>query len=208
MGGFRRRLTAGIFLLAAGASSQVIEFESKGLKYQTLTKAGVTLMYAHLPSHIRGYATLQVAVSNGSGGPYIIKPEDFFFERGDGQEVRASAARTVVEMLIDKGGRNDVIRLVSSYESALYGIAHMRSTNGYEARRQAALALTSVKLKAAAAASAVALVQTKLAPGDSTDGAVFFPSGGKPLGAGKLVVRTNTDTFEFNPEQKPDQKPE
>ena len=198
--GFRWRLAAGLFFLAAGALSQVIEFESKGLKYQTLTKSGVTLMYAHLPAHVREYATLQVAVSNGGAGPYVIKPEDFTFERSDGPGLKASAARTVVAMLIEKGGRNDVIRLGSSYESALYGIAHMRSTNGYESRRQQALAETSVKLKAAAAASAVALVQTKLAPGESTDGAVFFATGGKPLGAGKLVVRTNTDTFEFNSE--------
>ena len=37
-------------------------------------------------------------------------------------------------------------------------------------------------MKAAAAASALALVQTKLTPGESTDGAVFFPTEGKPLG--------------------------
>ena len=42
-----------------------------------------------------------------------------------------------------------------------------------------------------------AMVQTKLAPGESTDGAVFFPSDGKPLGPGYLVVRTNTDVFHF-----------
>jgi hypothetical protein len=59
----------------------------------------------------------------------------------------------------------------------------------------------STKLKAAATASALAMVQTKLAPGESTDGAVFFSTGGKPLGPGRLVVRTNTDVFEFNPEQ-------
>ena len=56
------------------------------------------------------------------------------------------------------------------------------------------------KLKAAAAASAIALVQVKLAPGESTDGAVFFPTEGKSLGSGRLIVRTNTDTFEFNAE--------
>jgi len=157
-------------------------------------------MYTHLPSHIREYSILQAAVSNGSGGPYVIRPEDFTFVRADGSALRATPARTVVAMLIDKGGRNDVIKLVGSYESALYGIQNMRSTNGYESRRQAALAMTAVKLKAAAAASAVALVQTKLAAGDSTDGAVFFSSAGKPLGPGRLVVRTNTDTFEFNAE--------
>jgi len=56
---------------------------------------------------------------------------------------------------------------------------------------------------AAATASALALVQTKLGPGESTDGAVFFPTEGKPLGPGHLVVRTNTDVFEFNEEQPP-----
>ena len=44
------------------------------------------------------------------------------------------------------------------------------------------------------------MVQTKLAPTESTDGAVFFANEGKPLTGGKLVVRTNTDVFEFNPE--------
>ena len=42
------------------------------------------------------------------------------------------------------------------------------------------------------------ILATKLASGESTDGAVFFPTEGKPLGPGKLIVRTNTDTFEFN----------
>jgi hypothetical protein len=36
-----------------------------------------------------------------------------------------------------------------------------------------------------------------LAQGESTDGAVFFVTEGKPLGPGHLVVRTNTDLFEF-----------
>ena len=39
-------------------SAQVIEFESNGLKYQTLTKNGVTIMYANLPSHVREYSVL------------------------------------------------------------------------------------------------------------------------------------------------------
>jgi hypothetical protein len=47
----------------------------------------------------------------------------------------------------------------------------------------------------------VALVQTKLAPGESTDGAVFLPIEAKGLGAGHLQVRTNTDQFDFNAEQ-------
>ncbi len=190
---------AAFALVCLGCSSaQVIEFESNGLKYQTLTKSGVTLMFTRLPVHLREYAIVQVAVSNGSAGPYNIRPEDFTWTREDGTEIHAAAAKSVVTVLSQKGTGNDVIKLVTTYEASVYGNSHMRSTNGYEQRRQAALAMSSTKLRAAATASALAMVQTKLAPGESTDGAVFFPTIGKFLGPGRLVVRTNTDLFEFN----------
>jgi len=191
-----------LLLLCPCAHAQVIEYESNGLKYQTLTKSGVTIMFAVLPSHLHEYTTIQAAVSNGSEGPYVIRPEDFTYVRDGNVAVRAAAALTVVDMLQRKGSGSDVIKLVASYETGVYGNVHLRSmTNGYEQRRLAALSMGSTKLKAAGIASALALVQTKLAPGESTDGAVFFPTDGKPLGAGRLVVRTNTDVFEFNPEQ-------
>ena len=191
-----------LVLLSSRAHAQVIEYESNGLKYQTLTRSGVTIMYAVLPSHLHEYTTIQVAVSNGSEGPYVIRPEDFTFVRNGNVTVRAAPALTVVAMLQRKGSGSDVIKLVGSYEAGVYGNLHLRSTtNGYEQRRLAALSMGSTKLKAAATASAIALVQTKLASGESTDGAVFFPTGGKPLGPGRVVVRTNTDVFEFNPEQ-------
>jgi hypothetical protein len=182
---------------AVRAPAQVIEFESNGLKYQTLTRSGVTVMFAVMPQHLHEYAIIQVAVSNGSHGPYIIRPEDFTYVRSDGSTLRASPARNVITMLEQKGSASDVIKLVSSYESAVYGNTRLRSTNGYEQRRQAAIAMGSTKLKAAATASAMAMVQSKLASGESTDGAVFFPTDGKPLGPGHLVVRTNTDVFDF-----------
>jgi len=185
------------------APAQVIEFEQSGLKYQTLTKSGVTVMFAIMPSHLHEYAIMQVAVSNGAHGPYIIRPEDFTYYRTDGAGIRASAARDVILMLEQHGNGSDAIKLVTTYENAIAGNAHLKSTNGYEQRRQAALAMGSVRLKAAAAASALAMVQTKLAAGESTDGAVFFPTEGKPLGPGKLIVRTNTDVFEFNPSGAP-----
>lgn len=195
------RVAALLLGLCLSVPGQVIEFESNGLKYQTLTKRGITVMFAHLPGHVRDFSILQVAVSNGSPGPYTIRPEDFSFKQNDGVEVHAWPARDVVELLKEKGGRSDVIKLVSAYETALYGIPHMRLANAYEARRQAALAeVSSTKFKAAAAASAIALVQTKLAPGESTDGAVFFAAAGKAFGPGRLIVRTNTDTFEFQAE--------
>jgi hypothetical protein len=136
-------------------------------------------------------------VANGSPGPYVIRPEDFLFTRADGAVLRASAAESVVELLTEKGGRSDVLKLISEYEASLYGSDKVRTTNGYEQRREAALMAGPTKLRAAAAASAVAFVQTRLRPGESTDGAVFFDTDGKPLGTGHMVVRTNTDTFEF-----------
>ncbi|MCX6626074.1 MAG: hypothetical protein NTW28_00395 [Candidatus Solibacter sp.] len=184
------------FVWACSGQAQVIEFESNGLKYLTLTKSGVTIMFATLPQRLRDYAILQVAVSNGSKSPYVIRPEDFTYVRLDGSVLRASAARVVVTLLEQRGSASDVIKLVTSYENSISG-GHLKSTNGYEQRRQSVLAMGSVRLKAAAAASALALVQTKLMPGESTDGAIFFPTDGKMLGFGHIVVRTNADVFNF-----------
>ena len=170
------------------------------MKYQTLSRSGVTVMFAHLPNHLHEYASIQVAVSNGSKAPYMIRPEDFSYEFEGSGSIPAAPAKTVIAMLMHKGSGADVVKLITTYEAGLYGNPRMKSTNGYESRRQAALAWNSTKLKAAAAASALALVQTKLAPAESTDGAVFFETNGKPLAGGRVVVRTNTDIFEFNPE--------
>jgi hypothetical protein len=188
-----------ILVAATLASAQVIEFESNGLRYQTLTRNAVTVMFAPLPVHIHEYAVIQVAVSNGAAGPVTIRPEDFTFERADGLPTKATPARDVVSELISKGTRGDVIKLVSTYEMALFGMSRLHPTNGYESRRQQYLAeVSSTKIKAAAAASAVALVATKLAAGQSTDGAVFFFSEGKTLGAGHLVMRNSAGEYKFN----------
>jgi hypothetical protein len=187
-------------LLYAGviARGQIIEFESSGLKYKALTRNGVTIMVAQLPTHVREYAILQVSVSNGSPTSWTVGPEDFRFEGGNGQRIQAPPAKTVVSNFLEKAGRGDVMKLVTAYEGALYSNSQMHSTNGYESRRQNALAeIGSTKLKAAAAASAIAFVNTKLAPGQSTDGAVFYPNAGKPLGAGRLVVSAAGETFDF-----------
>jgi len=182
----------------AGYAQQIIDFESSGLKYKAMTRNGVTIMFSVLPTQIRNYAILQMAVSNGSSLSWTVKPEDCSFEKSDGETVRGLPARTVVGTLIEKATRGDVIKLVSAYEASLFNNTQIHSTNGYESRRQNAFAeFGSTKLKAAAAASAIALVTTKLAPGQSTDGAVFYPNRGKPLGSGKLIVNTAGETFVF-----------
>src|SRR6266567_5147865 len=97
----RRLLGACIMVLPLvyhPAHAQVIEFEQNGLKYQTLTRSGVTVMFAVMPQHLHEYAIIQVAVSNGSKGPYVIRPEDFTYVRADGLVIRATSARTVIGM--------------------------------------------------------------------------------------------------------------
>ena len=197
---FRPRVFA-LLLLAffclPKAPAQVLEFESGGLKYKALTRGGVTIMFAPLPTKVLGYTILQVAISDGSPVSWGFKPEDFRFEQDGGRKIQAVSAGTVVKQLLERASRGDVGRLISAYEMALFGNAHVRSTNGYESRRQDYLALGSTKLKAASAASAIALVATKLAPGQSTDGAVFYPTKGKPFGSGRLIVDAAGETFEF-----------
>lgn len=196
------RLLGVLFCMLVPAQAQVIEFESGGLKYKTLTKNGLTIMFAHLPASVREYTIIQVAVSNGAKVPWTVKTQDFQFEKTEGgAPMTPVPPRNVVSELIEKASRSDVIRLVSTYEIGLYGLTRLQSTNGYEQRRQAAFAeLTSGKLRAAAAASAIAFVDVKLMPGQSSDGAVFYSNHGKPLGHGKLSVKAAGEIFEFSSE--------
>ena len=192
-------LSLGLFALAT-APAQVIEYEKDGVKHQTLTRNGVTVMFAVGKAHVKEYSMIQVSVSNGSDIYSNIRPEDFNYERADGQNIRAANADDVVKQLLERASVGDVQKLVLAYENNLYGIPNMRSQNGYEQRRRNAMAEgVPARFKAAAAASALALVPTRLGPGQSTDGAVFFPIDPKLLNGGRLVVRTQKDTYEFNP---------
>ena len=188
--------------MAAGARAQVIEYESNGQKYQTATRRGLTVIVTHLPNHVAGFGLLQVSISNGSQIYWTIKPESFSYVRSEGA-IAALPADQVVDLLLDHASHGDVVKLVTSYEAALYGIPHMRSTNGYEQRRQNAMTYgMPARLKAAATASAIALGQTRLQPAQSTDGAVFIPLSHdvKLLTGGRIVFRCEGETFEFNPD--------
>lgn len=195
------------FLLASLISApilggQVIEFESGGNLYQTLSREGLTVMFTRLPGSLRSYGVLQVSVANGSGQVRQVKPEDFLVIRPNGRTSAAMAAGDVVREFIRNPNREDIIKLVGTYEFSLYGMSpRMSSRNGYETRRQSAIAELSFKnLKAAAAASAIAFVSTKLEPGETTDGAVFFSTADGPIDGARVVVRTEDGLeYRFNP---------
>jgi hypothetical protein len=177
-----------------------VQFESRGLDYDALTHEGITVMFAYLPPHIKDFSIIQVTVTNGSLVSWTVKPSDFIFIRQDGTMQSSVSADYVVESLLAKASRNDVIKLQMLYEDSIYALQNFRSTNGYEKRRQAAMAMfVNKEFKAAAAASAITLIPTKLKPNDSTDGAVFFENHNKEksLGPGRLVVRTCGQTFVF-----------
>jgi hypothetical protein len=184
----------------ASSPSTPIEFESKGMQYEALTKDGITVMFAPLPPHIKEYSIVQVTVTNGSLVSWTVKPGDFSFVRQDGTQLQPVSADEVVASLLEKASRNDVIKLQLLYEDSIYALANFRSTNGYEQRREAAMAqFVNRGFKAAAAASAITLVPTKLKPGDSTDGAIFFEnkSKEKSLGAGRFVAHCCGQSFTF-----------
>jgi hypothetical protein len=199
----RRFIAACVALWAAAyLYGQVIEYEANGLKYQTLSRKGLTLIVTRMPNHVAGFGLFQVSISNGSEIYWTVQPEDFSYIRQD-VSIAALPAGEVVDVLLDKGSHADVIKLVTSYENSLYGIPHMKSTNGYEQRRQGAMTYgVNTKLKAAATASALALAQTRLAPGQSTDGSIFIPLTHdlKSLTGGRLVFKNYDETFEFNPD--------
>lgn len=182
------------------SASGPIEFQSHNLDYEALTKDGITVMFAPLPPHIKDYNIIQVTVTNGAAVSWMVRPTDFSFVRQDGAVLQPVLADEVVGSLMERASRNDVIKLQLLYEDSIYALTNFRSTNGYEQRREAAMTeFVNRGLKAAAAASAIILVPTRLKPGDSTDGAVFFAnrSKDKSLGAGRLIAHTCGETFEF-----------
>ena len=81
-------------LAATSAEPQIIEFESGGLKYQALTHNGITVMFSPLPLNIKGYAVIQVAISNGAPVSWNVRPEDFRFEKAGAGVIQALAERS------------------------------------------------------------------------------------------------------------------
>jgi hypothetical protein len=177
--------------------SQVVEFSSNGLAYQALTRDGLTIMYARMPVAIREYGIIQVALSHGGTAIRRVQTKDFVFLPSSGGAIRAASVSEVIGDLFRNAGYGEVVKLQQAYERVLFGNQRIRSNNGYEARRLSAIAFGNKGLKAAAAAAAIAFVTSELSPGDSPDGAVFFPNRGSALGPGRVVVVVDGQEFEF-----------
>lgn len=182
---------------AVSIHAQTLEFESGGLKYQAQTRAGVTIMVAPLPTRILGYSIVQVAISNGSVDPCDIQPENFQFLRPPNTPIRALSPRAVVNDVMNRAGRDDVGRLISVYESALYGNNRLELKYGYEARRKDAMAIGGTRKSAGAAAAAIVLGSSEVQPGATVDGAVFFPTANRPMGPGQIIMEAAGERFEF-----------
>ena len=181
--------------------AQIIQFESNGMDYQVQTRNGLTLMCAPMPLKTSRYALLHVAVSNGSDQTRQVDAADFVFEYSDGTAVRAVSEREVIVDFFRKARRSELVKLQSAYEKALYNNQFVRPNNSYEKRRLSALAIGPKGLKASAAAAAITFVSGKLSPGDSTDGALFFPTAGRSLGQGRIVATVDREHFEFLSQQ-------
>jgi hypothetical protein len=182
------------------SQSAPMVFESHGLEYDAITRNGVTVMFAQLPSRLKEFNIIQITVTNGSPLSWTVRSGDFNFVRSDGVVLESVSADYVVETLLAHANRDDVIKLELLYENSISGLANFRSTNGFEKRREAAMVqFVNRGFKAAAQASAIAFVATKLKSGDSTDGAIFFHNRTKErtLGAGRLVAHTCGETFIF-----------
>ena len=70
-----------------------IEFQSHGLDYEAFTKAGITVMFAKLPPHIKDFNIVQITVTNGSLVSWTVRPSDFSFARQERMTAAAGFCR-------------------------------------------------------------------------------------------------------------------
>lgn len=183
--------------VAAPLSGQVIEFRSSGMDYQVLTRRGLTVMCAEMPLKTARYALVHVAVSNGSKETWQVDTADFAFKYESGKQVQAVSEQRVIDEFFRTARRSELVKLQAAYEAAVYTNQYIRPNNSYEKRRLSALAIGPKGLKASAAAAAITFVSGKVHPGESTDGAIFFPVAGRSLGQGRIVAQLGGESFEF-----------
>src|SRR5258708_30805283 len=102
---FRRQILcrAAVFAVCAGAGmrAQVIEYEANGLKYQTATRKGLTVIVTQLPNHVAGFGLIQGSVSNGSQIYWAVRPEAFTYIRQE-QTLGGFPPSPVVDIFLER----------------------------------------------------------------------------------------------------------
>ena len=140
------------------ASQTPIEFTSHGLEYEALPKRASRDVRVPAATHQR-FQYYSGHRNHGSPVSWTVKPADFSFVRQDGVVLASVSADQVVESMLQKAGRNDVIKLQLLYEDSImrYRI-FARQTDTSSAREAAMAQFVDRGFKAAAAASAITMV--------------------------------------------------
>src|ERR1700690_2279618 len=91
----RVAIIAGALIAGILLSGQVIEYEANGMKYQTLSRKGLTVIITHMPNHVAGFGLIQISISNGSDMYWMVQPEDFAYIKNDTPMTAISAGQIV-----------------------------------------------------------------------------------------------------------------
>ena len=142
------------------------------------SREGVTVMIAPLERTILEYSTAQVWISNNSGRPLPIAPQWFAASLEGGASSAAVQDTVVLSDIRKHASGRDIEELVRAYESLLLGLPDEKAVGYYEQRKRAAMA-SGGKMRAAIMANVIILPETRLRPGETIDGTLFFRAGGK-----------------------------
>lgn len=201
-----RRLLLIAALLAATAASTLqqrptappaIEVPYKGRTFSMASRDGVTVMIAPLERTILDYSTAQVWISNNTARSLPIAPQGFTATVESGATSAAAQDTMVLNDIRRHSSGRDIEELVRAYESMLLGLPDEKAMGYYEQRKRAALS-SGGKQRAAIMANVIILPETRLRPGETIDGTLFFHQPGK---VHPKVIRFTADLagrhFEF-----------
>ncbi len=193
--------------LEAALGAQAIEVPYRGLEYSMLSKDGVTVMVAPLELSILKYSAAHVWVTNGTSRAIQVSPQAFTVtarhvsgrhqRQPKPAEYAGAAEGLVVEEVMRKARFGDVMSLVRAYERNLYGFRNPQATGYYQARKQAAAAEGSRKLRAGAMVSILILPKSDIPAGEFREGTVFFPTGDKKSELLSFTARVAGQSFVF-----------
>lgn len=142
------------------------------------SRDGVTVMIAPLERTILEYSTAQVWISNNSPRALPIAPQGFTATVEGGASFTAAQDTVVLNDIRRHASGRDIEELVQAYESMLLGLPDEKAMGYYEQRKRAAMS-SGGKMRAAIMANVIILPETRLRPGETIDGTLFFRQPGK-----------------------------